>query len=302
MSPLKFFKRAEPAILTAFSTSSSATLPTTLKVAEERLGVPRPVARFVCTLGATANMNGTALFEGVTVLFLAQFFGVELSLGQQVTHPGAVHARRDRRGRRAGRLAAGDRDDPRDVRHPARRHRPDPRRRPLPRHVPDHGQRHRRPGRFRGGGARFGRWGRRLAELALGIDHSRVEPERPAQSISSEDTLAHDLPLAELRPVVERLAPRVHAAAAKTGRIARTVVLKLKTAEFRILTRSLTAPNPPGSAAELAALAWSLSERVDLPATTRYRLVGVGLGGFVDAQFGGQADLFVGVPAGSSPS
>jgi Na+/H+-dicarboxylate symporter len=85
MSPWQFLKRAEPAILTAFSTSSSsATLPTTLKVAEERLGVPRRVGRFVCTLGATANMNGTALFEGVTVLFLAQFFGVELALGQQL--------------------------------------------------------------------------------------------------------------------------------------------------------------------------------------------------------------------------
>ncbi len=84
MSPLAFFKGAEPALLTAFSTSSSsATLPTTLKVTEEALGVPRRVARFVCTLGATANMNGTALFEGVTVLFLAQFFGVELSLFQQ---------------------------------------------------------------------------------------------------------------------------------------------------------------------------------------------------------------------------
>jgi DAACS family dicarboxylate/amino acid:cation (Na+ or H+) symporter len=85
-SPLAFFRAAQPAILTAFSTSSSsATLPTTLKVAEESLGVPRRVARFVCTLGATANMNGTALFEGVTVLFLAQFFGVELNLLQQVT-------------------------------------------------------------------------------------------------------------------------------------------------------------------------------------------------------------------------
>ncbi len=86
MSPLVFFKRAEPAILTAFSTSSSsATLPTTLKVAEESLGVPPRVGRFVCTLGATANMNGTALFEGVTVLFLAQFFGVDLSLTQQLS-------------------------------------------------------------------------------------------------------------------------------------------------------------------------------------------------------------------------
>lgn len=86
MSPRVFFRAAQPAILTAFSTSSSsATLPTTLKVAEENLGVPRRVARFVCTLGATANMNGTALFEGVTVLFLAQFFGIELTLVQQVT-------------------------------------------------------------------------------------------------------------------------------------------------------------------------------------------------------------------------
>lgn len=84
MSPLAFFKGAQPALLTAFSTSSSsATLPTTLAVTEQRLGVPRRVARFVCTLGATANMNGTALFEGITVLFLAQFFGVELSLLQQ---------------------------------------------------------------------------------------------------------------------------------------------------------------------------------------------------------------------------
>ncbi len=85
MNPLEFFRRAQPAMLTAFSTSSSsATLPTTLRVAEESLGTPKRIGRFVCTLGATANMNGTALFEGVVVLFLAQFFGVELSLGQQV--------------------------------------------------------------------------------------------------------------------------------------------------------------------------------------------------------------------------
>lgn len=84
MSPRVFFRGAQPALLTAFSTSSSsATLPTTLKVVEQGLGVPRRVARFVCTLGATANMNGTALFEGITVLFLAQFFGVELGLLQQ---------------------------------------------------------------------------------------------------------------------------------------------------------------------------------------------------------------------------
>ncbi|MGY0505092.1 dicarboxylate/amino acid:cation symporter [Luteimonas sp. e5] len=84
-SPLAFMRGAQPAIVTGFSTSSSsATLPTTLMCAEERLGVPRRVSRFVCTLGATANMNGTAMFEGITVLFLAQFYGVELGLGQQL--------------------------------------------------------------------------------------------------------------------------------------------------------------------------------------------------------------------------
>jgi DAACS family dicarboxylate/amino acid:cation (Na+ or H+) symporter len=73
-------------MVVAFSTASSnATLPTALKVADERLKLPGPVARFVLTIGATANQNGTAIFEGVTVLFLAQFFGVELTIWQQVT-------------------------------------------------------------------------------------------------------------------------------------------------------------------------------------------------------------------------
>lgn len=85
-SPVKFFKGSQEAMVMAFSTASSnATLPTALRVAEEDLGLPRRVSRFVLTVGATANQNGTALFEGVTVLFLAQFFGVELSLAQQVT-------------------------------------------------------------------------------------------------------------------------------------------------------------------------------------------------------------------------
>ena len=85
MSPLRFFRNAQEAIVMAFSTASSnATLPTALKVADENLKLPRRVARFVLTVGATANQNGTALFEGVTVLFLAQFFGVDLSFGQQV--------------------------------------------------------------------------------------------------------------------------------------------------------------------------------------------------------------------------
>ena len=84
VSPLWFFRQSQEAMVMAFSTASSnATLPTAIRVAEDKLGLPRRVARFVLTIGATANQNGTAIFEGVTVLFLAQFFGVELSLGQQ---------------------------------------------------------------------------------------------------------------------------------------------------------------------------------------------------------------------------
>ncbi|MFA7441046.1 MAG: dicarboxylate/amino acid:cation symporter [Sphingomonadaceae bacterium] len=84
-SPVQFFKASRGAIVVAFATSSSnATLPVSLKVAEDNLGLPKRIARFVLTVGATANQNGTALFEGVTVLFLAQFFGVDLTFGQQV--------------------------------------------------------------------------------------------------------------------------------------------------------------------------------------------------------------------------
>jgi DAACS family dicarboxylate/amino acid:cation (Na+ or H+) symporter len=84
-NPVKFFKKIETVILTAFSTSSSsATLPTTISVSQTNLGIPSQITGFVLPLGATMNMNGTALFEGVTVLFLAQVFGVNLSLGMQL--------------------------------------------------------------------------------------------------------------------------------------------------------------------------------------------------------------------------
>jgi DAACS family dicarboxylate/amino acid:cation (Na+ or H+) symporter len=84
-SPLRFFRKARNVMITAFSTSSSnATLPTSIKTAEEELGIPPPIAGFVLPLGATMNMNGTALFEGVTVVFLAQVFNVPLDLGQQM--------------------------------------------------------------------------------------------------------------------------------------------------------------------------------------------------------------------------
>lgn len=85
VSPVQFFRRVRVVIVTAFSTSSSnATLPTSIKVAEEELGVPPQVAGFVLPLGATMNMNGTALFEGVTVVFLAQVFGVPLQPVEQL--------------------------------------------------------------------------------------------------------------------------------------------------------------------------------------------------------------------------
>ena len=85
LSPLDFFRRTKTVMLTAFSTSSSnATLPTALRVSEENLGVPREINSFVLTVGATANQNGTALYEGVTVLFIAQLAGVDLSFAQQL--------------------------------------------------------------------------------------------------------------------------------------------------------------------------------------------------------------------------
>ncbi len=82
--PGEFFRAARVVLVTAFSTSSSsATLPTTLQVARERLGISPAVAGFVLPLGATLNMSGTALYEGCVVLFVAQVFGVPLGLGSQ---------------------------------------------------------------------------------------------------------------------------------------------------------------------------------------------------------------------------
>jgi len=83
-SPLAFYREVREPMVMAFATASSnATLPTSIQAAREQLKLPDAVARFVLTIGATANQNGSAMFEGVTVLFLAQFFGVDLTLGQQ---------------------------------------------------------------------------------------------------------------------------------------------------------------------------------------------------------------------------
>ncbi|MFN0138423.1 MAG: dicarboxylate/amino acid:cation symporter [Phycisphaerae bacterium] len=86
MNPLDFFRRLSEVIVTAFATSSSnATLPTALRVSQNELGIRKEISNFVLTVGATANQNGTALYEGVTILFLCQAFGVDLSLQQQIT-------------------------------------------------------------------------------------------------------------------------------------------------------------------------------------------------------------------------
>ncbi|MBI5209639.1 MAG: dicarboxylate/amino acid:cation symporter [Elusimicrobia bacterium] len=82
--PRDFFRSIVEVMMTAFATSSSnVTLPLSLKAAQENLKLPRDISNFVLTIGATANQNGTALYEGITVLFLAQFFGVDLTIGQQ---------------------------------------------------------------------------------------------------------------------------------------------------------------------------------------------------------------------------
>jgi DNA polymerase-4 len=129
---------------------------------------------------------------------------------------------------------------------------------------------------------RFGRYGLRLYELARGIDNSEVVPDRPTQSISAEDTFEQDVLLAEMEPMIRKLAEHAWTASRKESRIARTVVLKLKTSEFKILTRSYTPGSPPSSCEELTNIALSLRDRVGLRPQQRFRLVGVGLSNFHD--------------------
>jgi len=132
--------------------------------------------------------------------------------------------------------------------------------------------------------SRFGRYGVRLYELARGIDKSEVIPDRPTKSISAEDTFERDVLLTEMEPMIRKLAEHTWAASRKESRIARTVVLKLKTSEFKILTRSHTPPSPPSSCEELTSIALSLRERVGLDPRQRFRLVGVGLSNFHDRE------------------
>jgi DNA polymerase-4 len=138
----------------------------------------------------------------------------------------------------------------------------------------------------------FGRYGARLYELARGVDESLVVPDRPTQSISVEDTFEQDVPLSETETMIRRLAEKLWEASRKEPRIARTIVLKLKTSEFKILTRSQTPPSWPSSCDDLIEIALKLRERVDLGPQQRYRLVGVGVSNFRSPEDTAQPDLF----------
>jgi DNA polymerase-4 len=128
----------------------------------------------------------------------------------------------------------------------------------------------------------FGRYGLRLYELARGLDNGEVVPDRPTKSMSAEDTFEHDVLLAKTESMIRLLAEKIWSASRKESRIARTVVLKLKTSEFNILTRSHTPASPPSTCEELTNIALSLRERVDLGPQQRFRLVGVGLSNFFE--------------------
>jgi len=130
----------------------------------------------------------------------------------------------------------------------------------------------------------FGHYGLRLHELARGTDDSQVTPNRLTQSISVEGTYEQDVLLAETEPMIRRLIEKLWSASRKEPRIARTVVLKLKTSEFRTLTRSYTPASPPSSCEEMTDIALWLRERVTLDPRQRYRLVGVGLSNFREAE------------------
>jgi len=132
--------------------------------------------------------------------------------------------------------------------------------------------------------ADFGSYGVRLYDLSRGVDRSEVVPDRPTQSVSAEDTFEKDVLLIEMEPMIRKLAEHTWAASRKESRIARTVVLKLKTSDFKILTRSHTPGSPPSSCEEVTNIALSLRERVGLSPQQRFRLVGVGLINFDDPE------------------
>ena len=130
----------------------------------------------------------------------------------------------------------------------------------------------------------FGRYGQRLYELTRGIDQSAVVSDRPTKSISAEDTFETDVPLSETEAIILRLAEKVWAASRKEARIARTVVLKLKTSDFHILTRSHTPLTPPASLRSWPPSRWHCGSASSWSLQQRFRLVGVGLSNFRESE------------------
>lgn len=141
--------------------------------------------------------------------------------------------------------------------------------------------------------AQMGRYGTRLYELARGVDNNPVTPDRPTKSISAEDTFEHDIPLDQTDDLIRRLAEKVWLASRRESRTARTIVLKLKTKEFNLHTRSHTPPTPPASCEEFTAIALSLRDRAGLSPERLFRLVGVGLGNFQEPQQEGPLEFFL---------
>ena len=127
---------------------------------------------------------------------------------------------------------------------------------------------------------RYGTMGDRLYHLSRGMDERRVHADHEAKSVSAETTFDKNRLLGDLAPVIEALAERVWRQHDPGARRAHTVVIKLKTSDFRIVTRSKTPASPPASFSDLNATALALLAKIDLPERTRYRLAGVGLSNF----------------------
>ncbi len=139
---------------------------------------------------------------------------------------------------------------------------------------------------------KFGKFGERLYGLARGADDQDVVSDRPTQQVSVEHTLDYDLHLTELAPIVQDTATRAWLAAQRVGRAGRTLVLKLKTADFRLMTRSVTPPDGLQSAAAVAELAVQLLAKIEYSPNERYRLAGVGIANFVEPAADADDDLF----------
>ena len=129
---------------------------------------------------------------------------------------------------------------------------------------------------------RFGKWGTRLYELARGIDESPVEPSRPRKSWSSENTFARDLPMGEVAEFIRKEAHSLWDALAERKLSGRTVTVKLRTRDFKTLTRRMTPETPPASGDDLAKIGIELLSRFPFPADAVYRLAGIGISNFVE--------------------